>query len=249
MRIPIEIPTPNGTVRALFHIPKSTTNKNIVVFCYGFNGNRVEDSRLSYNLSVLCEKNGIISARFDYLGQGISDGNFSHVNLESRIISTIKVIDFLCGCLNDPNQKITVIGFSDGAKIALKVAEKDKRITNIILWNPVLIDSKSTNSTFKPKISREHSTNKIFYPIHGLPVSIQYLNEIDNLQYDLITLGNKITTFFCRDDKKSEETKSYLKKNDLVHCIKYLEQGGHLFLSEDSERIILEETLKILKKN
>ena len=246
MKIPIEIPTVYGTIRSILHVPKSTTNKNILIFCYGFNGNRVEDSRLSYKLSDLCERNGIISTRFDYIGHGISDGDFNQVNFETKVCSVIEVIDFLCGCLNNPEQKITLIGFSDGAKVALKVAEIDYRVNKIVLWNPVLIDSEVENDTSDLKLSRDYYTNKIYATIHGLPTSFSYLKELDSLEYELADLESKIISFFNKDDGKSKATMSYFERNNLSHCIKLLETGGHLFFSTESENNILNETLKIL---
>ena len=138
MRVPFQINSINKSLLGIFHISENQCAKRIVlVMCYGLNGNRVEQHRMSVKFGEECEKKGVNLVRFDYTDVGVSEGCFEESRLSDRVQNVIDVILYVKGCFNEAID-IYLIGFSDGAKIAANSMEQMPECKGVILWNPII---------------------------------------------------------------------------------------------------------------
>jgi alpha-beta hydrolase superfamily lysophospholipase len=68
----------NKRLSAMLHIPEGfNSGTPLVVCCHGFTGNKVGYNNLTSNIANFLEGNGYSVLRFDFLGSGDSEGEFS----------------------------------------------------------------------------------------------------------------------------------------------------------------------------
>lgn len=253
MRMPFQIPVEQDHIMGIINIPENGIKKHIVIMCYGFNGYRSDVHRIAVKLGDYLELKSIPLVRFDYRGQGLSEGEMNDVTLESRVNDVCSVIQFVQGCFNDEHVKITLIGFSDGARIASLVANTID-VQNVILWNPIFETKNSSysqkeNGRKKNNMFRNAKSGKWSYQYYGLPVSIGYLNELVNGD-SLSCLINSTCNKFCiwgENDRFTKET-----RDDLIHLFNKTELvplSGHLFFGKENENLVFEKTYNFLKDN
>ena len=101
MQIPIQIEVERTPVLGMLHIPENQApGSPMILMCYGLNGNRVDNNRISVSLGVHAEKTGVILSRFDYRGLGISGGEFQQISLDTKMQDSIEMAQFLDACMN-----------------------------------------------------------------------------------------------------------------------------------------------------
>lgn len=256
MRVPFDVDSKGFCIRGILHIPDITTFiKKVVVVCYGFNGNRVEEHRMMIKLGELLEKNGIIMVRLDYQGQGLSSGQMYDVSFDGRVESVLSVINYVKGCFNG-NKTIDyyIIGFSDGARVATRVCHKEI-IKAIILWNPIFSMKSSPYMASQKSKSDENGTminmhtKKLNYQLYGIPISPKYLSSItkssDYESYLDIKPSCKKLCIWGSDDRYTKDIREKLCKIKNVQS--YVIRGAqHLFNNKEYEMKVLQITLKYL---
>ena len=256
MRVPFDIDSNAGTVRVMMNIPDSVPfNNKVIIACYGFNGNRVEEHRMMIKLGDILQSKGFIMVRLDYNGQGISDGNMYDVSFEQRVNDVLETINYIRGCFNGSNDlKFYLIGFSDGARIATKVCLK-KNIDGLILWNPIFFMERQTGSGNK---SREKSSDGMMinsvtgqrnYLMYGVPVDLKYLNSMlktSDLE-SYLSLDNKckkICIWGSSDKYTANVRENLILREDIENYL--LDGAGHLFNGRKYETEVIEITTKFL---
>lgn len=225
MQIPINISHGRKSLMGMLHVPyKRDLVTPVVIMCYGMNGDRVESHRMAYLLGHYAEKYGIILLRLDYYGLGISNGEYVETSLESKVEDILIAIEFLKGCLKYEMHSIVLIGFSDGAKVATRVADIVGVSNSICLWNPVFcdysaIENDETTNKQKPIMTRDPFCKKLAYslPYTGLLMNVQYLREISCDSFDinnfLETSSRKVLIFGSEDSKTKILQKMLCNRN------------------------------------
>jgi len=180
MNIPIQIPSSNQTLSAMLSVPKvSYANNPLVIMCYGLNGDRADVHRIAYQASNKFAEQGIACLRFDYCGQGISDGDFIDTSMKTKVHDAFNVINFIKGCYYNETCKIILLGFSDGAKIVSTVAKKSNDVYGVLLWNPIFYEMKDGVDHAKAKrLTKVADTNKMAMPFLGLWLGVEHLRDI-----------------------------------------------------------------------
>lgn len=115
--------------------------KLLIVACYGFNGERSECHRMTIKFSRLLQKLDAAVLRFDYLGLGISDGEFHHTTLSTKVDNLIAVLQLVLDEMVNVDN-IVLLGFSDGAVVALQALQHfsgNAKLNGLLLWSPYVI--------------------------------------------------------------------------------------------------------------
>lgn len=258
MRVPFQIISKNKCILGIFHIAENQSPNNpTIIMCYGLNGNRVEQHRMSIKLGEECEKNGINLVRFDYSDVGVSEGSFENSLISSRIQNTVDVIEYVKGCYRG-KPDIYLIGFSDGAKVAAGVMEKEPENKGIILWNPIVkIDSsqkekKAGTEGEKKRILIDPKTRKPYLPLYGVKMGLGLLKEIScDSSSILLKAGYKKLFLFGERDRFTKEIADFFGDNiaDYPNSeIVTIPKAGHLFASEANEKEVILTTIDFIKR-
>lgn len=107
-----------------------------VVFCHPFGEEKTRSYRSLVNFGRFLAEKGIPSLRFDMKGAGDSDGEFLELTVESQVEDTMDAISSLVE--RTGVKKIVLIGLRLGATIASLTAEKDPRVSHLVLLSPIL---------------------------------------------------------------------------------------------------------------
>lgn len=238
MHIPFQFENKGKLILGIAHLADNQLPTPIVlIMCYGLNGNRVIQHRLSVKLGEILEKKGINLIRFDYRNVGISEGHFECSNIEDRIDDIFEVCKYAKSCFYNKKIKIILIGFSDGARNAIQ-ATKNINIDGLILWNPIFnVPITSTTSIHSKK---EKFT---FHPLYKIPIkkllgvglSVDMIKQIEaeNAINAFEDYKNNILLLFGEKDKLTQNVNNHLTSKDLIsrNNVDYVivKNADHLF--------------------
>lgn len=179
MQIPIQIDVGGQYVFGMLHLPRKKVNPlRVVVMCYGLNGNRVENNRMTVFFGRKAEESGIAFCRFDYRGLGVSEGEFWNTSVQTKVEDVLAVVHHIKACFRDERIQIFALGYSDGVRIVLDLIERIKDIVGICLWSPILytlIDN--AHGRHARKFVREPNTGSLVLPHRGLWMGKEYLKQ------------------------------------------------------------------------
>jgi uncharacterized protein len=192
VQIPVQIDVNGQAILGILHVPlKRAVGSPIIILCYGFNGNRVENNRMSVFLGRLGEECGIILFRFDYRGLGVSEGEFWSTSILNKTEDALAVLEYLKGCFQGETYTLIALGFSDGIRIITNLINSCKDIVGICMWSPILfpvIDK--VHEKHARRLMREPITKEMVMPFRGLWVGRQYLKQQSDIGQDFDIVKN-----------------------------------------------------------
>jgi len=158
MKEHVWIESRNKRLSAMLHLPESfKQGMPLVVCCHGFTGNKVGYNHLTLNLAVSLENSGYGALRFDFLGSGDSDGDFSTDTVVSGWQQDlINVLHWVESQEQFSNSPIILYGHSLGGLIVLTYKDLNKRLAGRIVFAPVT----SPIENFKDVILKEELWSK-----------------------------------------------------------------------------------------
>jgi len=259
MRIPIQFKSNEDLILGIFHVANHQLDIPIVlVMCYGMNGNRVIQHRMAVKLGESLEKKGVNLVRFDYRNVGVSDGSFEKTSIKERIDDTLNVCKYVKACFYDKKIKIVLIGFSDGARNVLNIAE-NKIVDGIILWNPIFNIISGNNKVNTNMNSRKLSLHPLYRkPIKkllGVAINLELIREIEaeNVIEIFEKIDKQVLVIFGEDDELTKDIRKYLfykglmdKKNISSFIIK---KANHLFNESEQVEEVFEVTIEWIMSN
>jgi pimeloyl-ACP methyl ester carboxylesterase len=134
-----ELRRPSGVLRGMLHLPERRLFRPpwpAVALFHGFTSSRMEARFLFVSFSRLLARNGIASARFDFLGSGESDGEFPEVTLSGEIADAGAVLDWLGRVRGVDRRRLLVLGLSAGATVAGCLAgDRGEEVRGLVLWS------------------------------------------------------------------------------------------------------------------
>lgn len=229
------------------HKPKKKTDKGII-FVHGFTGNKDRNfiPKLSKELS---KKYNVL--RFDFSGNGESEGKFEDQCYSKYVEELKKAIDFM---KKKENKKICLIAHSLGTNISVLEEEKYKNINKLILIAPAIYVKVRKISKFpllqyfitlfkgnveftdswneKRKLKKKFFWERIIYQIPG------YLKNVKKPILMILAEKDKVI--------KLDDSMKLCKKYN-IKC-KVVKNSGHNFYKKEFYDKMKNETLKFLEK-
>ncbi|KAL5768600.1 hypothetical protein ACOSQ2_015383 [Xanthoceras sorbifolium] len=118
---------PNKYGEKLVGVLHDTGSTEIVIVCHGFRSTK-EDTTM-VNLAVVLENEGISAFRFDFTGNGDSEGSFSYANYWREVDDLHAVIQHFYGA----NRVISaILGHSKGGGVVLLYASKYHDVRTVV---------------------------------------------------------------------------------------------------------------------
>lgn len=124
----------HGKLSVILQKPKNKRTYPFVMILHGFNASK--DMPLLAELANKLTKKGIATVRFDYNGQGESEGSFLNMTTINEIADTKKVYNYIIGL---PQVKsVSLAGHSLGGIVAAMFAGEigEKKIKAVVLMAP-----------------------------------------------------------------------------------------------------------------
>lgn len=244
-----------GRLAGILHLPdKISTPCPLVIYCPGKNAERSEVHRLSVKLGRQLSRSKIALLRFDYYGLGLSDGFYHEMTTSTKVSNVIKFYNFARNLPEIDSRNIFLLGFSDGARIALMAANQLK-LDRLILWSPTFYEFSGNIPNSKiPKFQR-HPTIKdiLVMPWLGLWMSIDYYKDLKKIRIveEINEYKGKSLIIYGDNDLLVQEEFTFLETNktrlyinDTNNKVIPIPRGGHLFCSTSLEHKVIVETEK-----
>ena len=119
------------TVAAVLTTPEAMTDR-LVVLCHGFLSNK--NSTTNKVLTGLLLERGIATFRFDFLGQGESDGPFEQLTVAAAVDQTLAALKLV---VTKGYRHVALIGSSFGGLVSLLAAPQWPQLAALGLKCPV----------------------------------------------------------------------------------------------------------------
>lgn len=171
----------HGKLSTILQTPKGEKEYPIVILLHGFNAGK--DYILMKDLANALEKEGIASIRFDFNGQGESEGRFEDMTILNEIHDAKKVYEYVTTLPNITS--ISLAGHSQGGVVAGMLAgelgeEKIKAVA-LIAAAPVLQDDIVRGNLFGVVFDPVNLPDYIIVPIANKKVGKAYLEVVKDL--------------------------------------------------------------------
>ncbi|XP_073149338.1 putative uncharacterized protein YDL057W isoform X2 [Henckelia pumila] len=122
-----KITIPNKRGEKLFGVLHETGSAKVVVLCHGFRSSKEYDTMV--NLARDLENNGISAFRFDFSGNGESEGSFHFGNYLSEVEDLRAVTEYFSSV---KRAAVVVLGHSKGGNVVLLYASKYHDIPAVV---------------------------------------------------------------------------------------------------------------------
>ena len=119
----------------IIHSPEKPSTKGVLI-CHPLFEEKLHVHRVLVDFSRLLSSSGFSVMRFDYYGDGDSQGEFEEATVQTRLADIGAALEFFRK--KSPLEKIVLLGVRFGATLASVFAEKGNSIDALVLWSPVI---------------------------------------------------------------------------------------------------------------
>lgn len=235
----------NGyTLRGLFSTPDESFD-NIVVMFHGFTGHMNENGFLFKQLTKTLTDNNIATLRYDFMGSGISDGEFSEFSFFTELSDAKAIIEEAYKLNN--NKKIFVLGFSMGGAVASRISlEMKDYIEKLVLLSP----AGNMPELLKARVENPLISDGKMADMGGFYMNckISTVFEGYDMYKDIETFDKPVLIMQGSADKSVPPT--YSKRYDeLYPNSKYILVDGaeHCYTKVEYRKIVNQKVLEFLK--
>lgn len=138
---PIETPLffENGAYRlfGIVHQPVGAPSGAAWVLCYPFAEEKLLAQRVYVSFARLLAARGAWVMRFDTMGNGDSEGQFSAASVNTMLSDIECAIRYLEG-VSGISRGIGLLGLRFGATLAALAAERSPKVGKLVLWEPIV---------------------------------------------------------------------------------------------------------------
>ena len=129
----------NGDYRlfGVVHQPVGTPSGAAWVFCHPFAEEKLWAQRVYVSFARTLAARGAWVLRFDMLGSGDSEGQFSAASVDTMLSDIDCAIRYLEG-VSGISVRIGLLGLRFGATLAALAAERSPKVSKLVLWEPIV---------------------------------------------------------------------------------------------------------------
>jgi uncharacterized protein len=155
---PLFFPRSGRSLFGILHEPRQPTRLPPFVFCHPFGEEKLWTHRVFVSFARRLAERGHVVLRFDYLGNGDSDGDFSESSLSSAIADVHAAIDHVRRAA--AASRVSLLGLRLGATIASLVAEEAVGIQELVLWAPIVDGGRYMQELLRTNLTTQMATFK-----------------------------------------------------------------------------------------
>jgi dipeptidyl aminopeptidase/acylaminoacyl peptidase len=133
----VEVSSRGYTMRGMLHRPadfSAARRYPAVMLWHGFTGTRVEPHRLFVKAARRLAAAGIVTARFDFVGSGESDGDFVEASPSTEIDDAQAVLSWMQAQAGGDRTRLGLIGLSLGGLVSACAAARSQQVKALCLW-------------------------------------------------------------------------------------------------------------------
>ena len=151
----------NGAYRlfGIVHQPVGTPSGAAWVFCHPFAEEKLWAQRVYVSFARLLAARGAWVMRFDAMGNGDSEGQFSAASADTMLLDIDCAIRYLEG-VSGITQGIGLLGLRFGATLAALAAEQSSKIGKLVLWEPIVDGAKYMQEMLRINLTTQSAVYK-----------------------------------------------------------------------------------------
>ena len=151
---PLFFEAKNYNLFGVLHRPDNCAVKKAFVLCHPFAEEKLWTHRVYVNIARELAKQGYAVLRFDYMGNGDSEGEFEESTVRSNIDDINAAIEFIKSTF-ETLEDIGLLGMRLGSTLACQIAEKRDDIKQLILWDPILDGSRYMQEILRSNLTTQ----------------------------------------------------------------------------------------------
>ncbi|VFQ83027.1 unnamed protein product [Cuscuta campestris] len=124
---PKKVIIPNRHGEKLVGLLHDTGSPDIVVLCHGFRSSK--EFKIMVNISAALEKEGISAFRFDFSGNGESEGTFHYGHYQKEADDLHSVVEHFT---SEKRRVVAILGHSKGGNVVLLYASRYHDVPNVV---------------------------------------------------------------------------------------------------------------------
>ncbi|MEQ1795836.1 MAG: alpha/beta hydrolase [Nitrospira sp.] len=151
----------NGAYRlfGVLHQPVGAPSGAGWVFCHPFAEEKLWAQRVYVSFARMLASRGAWVLRFDAMGNGDSEGEFSAASVDT-MLSDIECAISLLERLSGMGQGIGLLGLRFGATLAALAAERSPKVGKLVLWEPVVDGAKYMQELLRINLTTQTAVYK-----------------------------------------------------------------------------------------
>lgn len=171
-----------------------------VIMLHGNGSNRHEAGNAYDYFAPELAKAGIASLRFDYIGNGDSKEDYIDFTYDKAIADAMACYAYLKGSGNIDMEKVAIMGWSQGGRLALLTAARNPVFTTVLTWAGAL-DQKSGEEE-QYEIAKKDGYYEVTYawrpPLRQSPayyenaLSIDYAAELAKIEVPVLAINGAL---------------------------------------------------------
>ncbi len=134
----VSIPNGSHNVPGILVSPSGATKDKpapVILLLHGTGGNKNELGDIYKRLASQLASKGYASLRIDFAGGGDSSQPFVENNFDDSVADALKSVEFLANYKGIDNNRIGVLGYSQGGRIAQVVAARAPKVKALATWS------------------------------------------------------------------------------------------------------------------
>ncbi len=155
---PVFFPSEKYNLFGVLHMPVEGLAREAFVFCHPFAEEKLWTHRVYVSFARELTKAGYAVFRFDCMGHGDSEGDFSESTIESMQADIETAMKYIKNKLDD-DIKLNLFGLRFGATLAAQVADNNDAINSIMLWDPIINGSRYMQEILRSNLSAQLAQN------------------------------------------------------------------------------------------
>ncbi|WP_090762121.1 alpha/beta hydrolase [Bacillus sp. OK048] len=125
------------TIRGMMTKPEGEGPFPAVIFNHGFTGHKGESHFIFKKLADVLADKGIVSFRFDFIGNGESDGQLIDMTMTSEVKDCLAIFDYAVNFEYVDANFMNLLGFSMGGAVSILAASiLHEQVKKLILLSP-----------------------------------------------------------------------------------------------------------------
>jgi exosortase A-associated hydrolase 2 len=170
---------PHSLFGVLHEADHGSQEGRAVVFCHPFGEEKLWTHRVFVSFARRLARDGFTVLRFDYMGNGDSDGDFSASSLQSARADVRCAIERVRR--DGRAERVTLLGLRLGAMIAGLVAEEESAVDRLILWAPIVDGARYMQELLRANLTTQMATAREITHDREALVALMHRGETVNV--------------------------------------------------------------------
>ncbi len=251
---PVTFQVSGQQVVGMVHIPEGVGPFPVVIFLHGFTGSKVEAHRLFVGQARDLARAGIASLRFDFRGNGDSEGEFREMTMARNAEDAAAALQFVLQRDDFDPARIGVLGMSMGGMVAAFALADHPEFKAGVLWNAVAKPRARRDARLSPEAMAELG-NPTVLDNGGWGVGVQFfqeLGDLDPLAAICKTKASVLVVGATADEAvpfvEAEAFRATLTEAGVENALYAVQGAGHTFASLAWKAEVFRETTAWFKK-